>query len=172
MARAAVVGGVAALTKALGADIRVLVALWRDSRARSREVRALDTTKDMNEHMLRDIGAHDRLISLSAARRDADHRRRISVQLSTPLLVVALTATAVLGAAGEATDSRPMSKAAAKSQLVGVFTGQYVDGVPVYRLPVVRVVTSRKAERAKLEREEQFMRGQQAREKAAAKNPA
>ena len=166
MVRAAFEGSVAALIKALGADIRVQVALWRDSRARSREVRAFDTTKDMNEHMLRD------LISLAAARRDADHRRRISVQLSTPLLVVALTATAVLGAAGEATDSRPMSKAAAKSQPVGVFTGQYVDGVPVYRLPVVRVVTSRKAERAKLEREEQLMRGQQAREKAAAKNPA
>jgi hypothetical protein len=172
MLRAAVVASVAALVKALGADIRVPVALWRDSRARRREVRALDTTKDMNEHMLRDIGAHDRLIALAAARRDADHRRRISVQLSTPLLVVALTATAVLGAAGETTDSRPMSKAAAKSQLVGVFTGQHVDGVPVYRLPAVRVVTSRKAERAKLEREEQFMRGQQAREKAAAKNPA
>jgi hypothetical protein len=172
MVPAAVVRSVAALIKALGNDIRVMVALWRDSRARGREVRAFDTTKDMSEHMLRDIGAHDRLISLAAARRDADHRRRISVQLLAPLLVLALIATAPLDAARVPTSSPPTSKACAQAQTVGVFTGEYVDRVPVYRLPPVIIVASRKVERAKLEREGQFRRGQQARAKAAAKHPA
>ncbi len=172
MVRAAVVGSVAALIKALGADIRVLVALWRDSRARSREVRAFDTTEDMNEHMLRDIGTHDRLIALAAARRDADHRRRISVQLLAPLLVLALIATAPLDAACVPTSSPPTSEAYAQAQTVGVFTGEYVDRVPVYRLPPVTIVASRKVERAKLEREGQFKRGPQARAKASAKHPA
>jgi hypothetical protein len=58
---------------------------------------------------LRDIGAPDRLIAHAAARRDADHRRRIAVQLSTPLMVVALIATVALGAAAEAADLRPAS---------------------------------------------------------------
>jgi hypothetical protein len=172
MVPAAVVGSVTAPIKALGADIRVLVALWRDSRTRSREVRAFDAAKDMNEHMLRDIGAHDRLISHAAARWDADHRRRMSVQLLAPLLLVALIAIAPLDAAGAATGSPPTSKACAQAQTVGVFTGKYVDRVPVYYLPPVIVVASRKVERAKLEREGQFTRGHQARAKAAAKHPA
>jgi hypothetical protein len=172
MVRAAVVARVAALIKALGADIPVLVSFWRDSRARSRELRAFDTTEDMNEHMLRDIGTHDRLIAVAAARRDADHRRRISVQLLAPLLVLALIATAPLDAARVATSSPPTSKACAQAQTVGVFTGEYVDRVPVYRLPPVIIVGSRKVERAKLEREGQFRRGEQARAKAAAKHPA
>lgn len=171
MVRAPVVGSVAALIEALGADIRVRVALWRDRRARSREVRAFDTTKDMNEHMLRDIGAHDRLVSLAAAQRDADHRWRIS-GLSAPFLLVALIAPLALGAAAEAADLRPTSKERAQAQMVGVFTGECVSGVPVYHLPPVIVVASRKVERAKLEREEQFARGQQAGAKAAAKHPA
>lgn len=33
-------------------------------------------------------------------------------------------------------------------------TGEYVDGVPVYRLPSVNVTASRKAELAKMAREE------------------
>jgi uncharacterized protein YjiS (DUF1127 family) len=149
-----------------------LVALWRIQRARSREARAVDAMTDMNEHMLRDIGAPDRLISHAAARRDADHRRRISVQLSAPLLVVALIATVALGAAAEAADSRPASKASAQAQVVGVFTGEYVNGAPVYRMPPVIVVASREIDRARLEREKQSARAQQARAKVAARRPA
>ena len=119
-------------------------------------------------HMVRDIGA-PRLISHAAARRDADHRRLISVQLSTPFLVVALIATVALGAAGVAIGSPPTSKT--QAQMVGVFTGEYVNGAPVYRLPPVTVVASRKVERAKLEREKQLTRTEQARAKAAARRP-
>jgi hypothetical protein len=153
------------VSKALSAA-GMLLALWRESRVRSRDVRAIDAITHMNEHMLRDIGAHDRLISHAAARSDADHRRRISVQLSTPFLVLALTATAALGAAAEAADSRLTSKASAETQLVGVFTGKYVNEAPVYRLPPVIVVGTRKVERARLEREEQSARAQQVRAKA------
>jgi uncharacterized protein YjiS (DUF1127 family) len=149
-----------------------LLALWRVNRARSRDVRAVDAMTDMNEHMLRDIGAPDRLISHAAMRRDADHRRRISVQLSTPLLVVALIASVALGAVAEAADLRPTSKARAQAQIVGVFTGEYVNGTPVYHLPPVIVVASREVARARLEREKQSARAQQARAKAAAKRPA
>jgi hypothetical protein len=38
--------------------------------------------------------------------------------------------------------------------MVGVATGEYVDGKPVYRLPTVSVTVSRKAELAKMEQEE------------------
>jgi len=149
-----------------------LLALRRNHRARNRDVRSVDAMTDMNEHMLRDIGAPDGLISHVAARRDAVHRRRIAVQLSTPLLVVALIATAALGTAAEAADLRPASKASANAQVVAVFTGEYVDGTPIYRLPPVIVVASREAERARLARKEQSTRAQQARARAAARNPA
>jgi hypothetical protein len=144
-----------------------LLARWRVHEAHSRDVRAVDAMTDMNEHMHRDIGAPDRLISDAAARRDADHRRWISVQLSTPLLVVGLIATVALGAAAEAADLQPVAKA----QVVGVFTGEYVNGTPVYRLPRVIVVANREVERARLEREKQLTRAEQARTKAAARPP-
>lgn len=149
----------------------ILEARWRGSRARNRELRAVDAIADMNDYMLRDIGAHDRLISHAVARRDPDHRRWISVELLAPLLV-ALMATAAPDAARAATDLPPTGKARAQVQMVGVFTGEYVAGTPVYRLPPVIVVASRKVERTKLEREEQSTRAQQARAKAAARHPA
>jgi hypothetical protein len=58
------------------------------------------------------------------------------------------------------------------AQGVGVFTGEYVNGTPVYRLPPVIVVAGREVERAKLEREKQSTRAEQARVKAAARNRA
>ena len=156
--------------KALRAAGAVL-ALWRSHRARSRDVRAVDAMTDMNEHMLRDIGAPDRLISHAAARRDADHRRLISVQLSTPLVLVALIATVALGAAAEAADLQPASNASVKAPAAGLFTGEYVNGTPVYRLPPVIVVANRAVERGRLEREK-LTRAEQARAKAAARPPA
>ena len=145
------------------------VALWRIQWARSREARTVDAMTDMNEYMLRDIGASERLIAHVAGRKDADHRRWIAGQLSTPLLVLALIAIAPLGAAAEAADLRPATKVSANAQMVGLFTGEYVDGTPVYRLPPVIVVASREADRLRLERERQTLRAQQARSKAAAK---
>ena len=162
-----VVSGIGKALRAAG-TLRVH---WRDSRARRREARAVDAIADMNAHMLRDIGAHDRMIAHAAARSDAEHRQRIAFQLSTPLLVVALIATATPGTVAQAADSPPTSRAPAKAQLIGGFTGEYVNGTPVYRLPRVIVVGSRKLEQARLAREAQATSAQQPRAKAAARNP-
>jgi len=89
-------------------------------------------------------------------------------ELSTHLVVVALIASVALGAAAEAADLQPVAKA----QVVGVFTGEYVNGTPVYRLPQVIVVANREVERARLERQKQLTRAEQARAKAAARPPA
>ncbi|HEV8552287.1 MAG TPA: hypothetical protein VGR65_02725 [Casimicrobiaceae bacterium] len=162
-----VVSEIAQALRAAGA----VLALWRSHKARSRDVRAVDAMTDMNEHMLRDIGAPDRLISHAAARRDADQRRRIPDQLLAPLLVVALVATVAFGAAAEAADLRP-GNASVKAQVVGVFTGEYVNGTPVYRLPPVIVIARREVETARLAREKQSTRAEQARAKVAARRPA
>ena len=162
-----VVSGIGKAPHAAG----ILRALWRRYKSRRRDACAVDAVADMNAHMLRDIGAHDRLIAHGAARSDADHRRRIALQLSTPLLVVALIATATLGTLAEAADSRPTSEARAIAQPIGDFTGEYVNRTPVYRLPRLIVVGSRKLEQARLAREEQATSAQQPRAKAAARNP-
>src|SRR5438093_938928 len=114
-----VVSGVGKALRAAG----ILRVHWRDSRARRREARAVDAIADMNAHMLRDIGAHDRLIAHAAARSDDYHRRRIAIQLSTRLLAVTLIATATLVALAEAADSRPTGSAPATAQPIGDFTG-------------------------------------------------
>ena len=118
------------------------------------------------------MNAHSSQPSVFLPPRDADHHRPISVQLSTPLVVVALITTVALGASAQAADLQPVSKVFAKAQVVGVFTGDYVNGTPVYRLPPVIVVANREVARAKLEREKQLTRAEQARAKAAAKRPA
>ena len=48
-------------------------------------------------------------------------------------------------------------------------TGEYVDGAPVYRLPAVTVVASRKAELARLEREEHVARAPKAAARATSR---
>ena len=75
-------------------------------------------------------------------------------------------ATFLLGAAvlmgnvlGEATAAEREGNSSGQGQMVGVFTGRFANGVPIYRLPAVTVVASRKAELAKIEREEQLTRG-------------
>ena len=163
-----VVSGIGKAPHAAG----ILWALWRGYKSRRRDACAVDAVADMNAHMLRDIDAHDRLIAHAAAGSDANHRRRIAFQLSMPLLVIALIATATLGAGAEAADSRPTGSAPPGAQLVATFTGEYVNGTPVYRLPRVIVVASRNLERAKLAPEERSARAQQARSKPAARNPA
>jgi hypothetical protein len=149
-----------------------LLTLWRDHSARRREERASDSISDMNAHMLRDIGAPDRLIAHAAARRAAHDRRQIPVKLSASLLAAGLIATATPTSAAEATYTQTTSTAYAQAQMAGVFTGQFVNGVPVYRLPPVFVVAIRKVELAKMEREEQSTRAKQARARAAARRPA
>jgi uncharacterized protein YjiS (DUF1127 family) len=154
----------------VGDALRMALLLWRDHKARRREARALAAISDMNEHMLRDIGAPDRLISHAAAQRGAHYRREIVI-LSVSLLTAGLIATATPASAAEATYPQTASKAYTQGQS-GVFTGKFVDGAPVYRLPPIVVVASRKVELAKMEREEQLTRAKQARTRTAARRPA
>ena len=142
-----------------------LLTLWRDHSARRREARASEAISDMNEYLLRDVGAPDRLIAYAAARKAAHERRQIPVALSASLLAAGLIATATPTWAAEATNPRSTSAVYAKAQTAGIFTGQLIDGVPLYRLPPVAVVATRKVELAKTEREEQSMRAKQARGK-------
>ena len=142
-----------AIGNALRMALRALLILWRDHNARRREAREFDALGDVNEHMLRDIGAPDRLIAHAAARSDAHHWRGMWVQLSASVVAAVLIATATPTSAVEATYPQATSKARTQGQMVGVFTGEYVDGAPVYRLPSV-VVTTRKSELARMEREE------------------
>ena len=48
----------------------------------------------------------------------------------------------------------PSEPASAPTPMVGVATGEYQNGVPVYRLPPVTVTVSRSAELAKMARED------------------
>src|SRR5437899_4501046 len=129
---------------ALRVALSVAETLWGRHKVRSRQARAMRAISDMNEHTLRDIGAPDQLISHAAARSRAHHRRQISLQLLVSLLAGALIATATPISA-EATHPPTTSKERTQERIVGVFTGEFVDGAPVYRLPSVVVVAARKA---------------------------
>jgi hypothetical protein len=63
------------------AALRALLKRWREHKTRRAEPRAFDAIGDMNEYMLRDIGAPDWLIARAVARRDAHHRLCIPGQL-------------------------------------------------------------------------------------------
>ena len=88
------------------------------------------------------------------------------------LVTIVLIATSVPAAAAETTVSQPPIKTSTESQNVGVFTGKFVDGMPVYQLPPLNVIGHRKVELVKLPREEQSARNKQVRAKAVARGPA
>jgi hypothetical protein len=56
-------------------------------------------------------------------------------------------------AALEPSASDDPCKGCDRREAVAVFTGRYVDGLPVYRLPPVNVIASRKTEVAKIGRD-------------------
>jgi hypothetical protein len=132
------------------------------------DVHASSAIPGMDDHLLRDIGAHDGRTRHAVARAPAEYRGGVVLQLFAPLLVV-LTSIAVSGVPDEAADSP--SKVSPQHRM-GVFSGEYVDGVPVYQLPSVNVVSSRKAEDARRERERQLSRSQQGRSRSIGRTPA
>ena len=93
-------------------------------------------------------------------------------------LVPATLATIVMIASGastlaaELTPPQPERKNSVEAQNVGVFTGRFENGMPVYQLPPISVVGDRKVELAKLKREEQLARSKQVRARVATKAPA
>lgn len=79
------------------------------------------------------------------------------------VLCIVLAAAALIGAtvwtpAKEARPASPATKAEAQAPLVGTFTGEFENGVPVYRLPSISVTVSRSAELARMAQEEQLAR--------------
>ncbi len=59
--------------------------------------------------------------------------------------VIATTALLIVGLAGCASEltPRPNRPPADAAPYVGVFTGEFVDGMPLYRFPTIEVVGSR-----------------------------
>lgn len=58
---------------------------------------------------------------------------------------VATFAVLVLGVAGCASELAPrLSNPTTKAPYVGVFTGEFVDGKPLYRFPTIEVLGSRR----------------------------
>jgi hypothetical protein len=87
-------------------------------------------------------------------------------------LLAAILLAATPAAAGDTLGPVPTSRPAAQERMVGLFTGELVNGTPVYRLPPITVSASRKAELARIDREEQSKRARQARARTAARPPA
>ncbi len=73
------VGG--ALHAALNTTLNAIARVWRDHKARSDELRTFDSVADLNEHVLKDIGAPHWLISRAAARQDAERLPWIDMNL-------------------------------------------------------------------------------------------
>jgi hypothetical protein len=92
-----------------------------------------------------------------------------------PALLSAFLGAAVLlatAAASAGPISPPGAGDASTQEQVAVFSGAYVDGVPVYRLPRMTVFASRPTELARNERQGQPVRSKDARARAAAKPTA
>lgn len=69
--------------------------------------------------------------------------------------VMLLAASGSLLAQNAASGGAPSVRSGATS-MTGSFTGEYVNGSPVYRLPSITVTVSRKAELARLAREDRL----------------
>jgi len=67
-------------------------------------------------------------------------RPRLLTALGTPVVLAIMVA---LGLAGCAADLRGSSAHPPTDDNIGVFTGEYVEGVPVYRFPSILVIGSR-----------------------------
>ena len=82
--------------------------------------------------------------------------RIAAVTFLTSLVAGVVVATTTLSPAKAPSTSSHAPIAQAQAPVVGVPTGEMVNGVPVYRLPSVTVAVSRSAELAKIAREEQI----------------
>jgi hypothetical protein len=83
-----------------------------------------------------------------------------------------VAATLVGSIAPGATAAELAGSRSDQARIVGVFTGRFVDGVPVYQLPPLTVVASRRPELAKSDRDGPTTRIGQARARAVTRPPA
>ena len=77
------------------------------------------------------------------------------------LLALGLAAAVLLAAVPVSTDKSAVpplgTLVPATTPMVGTFTGEYENGIPVYRLPPIAITVDRKAEMAKIEREDRLV---------------
>jgi hypothetical protein len=88
------------------------------------------------------------------------------------LVAGVLIAVAVPVAACEKATPTLVANASGETRGAGAFTGEFVNGVPVYRLPAINVVGRRQAEVAKTRRDEESARSGRSRGNSAAAAPA
>ena len=62
-----------------GEVFRTMAALYRNHLERRRQIRAFDGIAEMNEHLLKDIGALDWIISRTATRIDVPRQTRFEI---------------------------------------------------------------------------------------------
>ena len=74
------------------------------------------------------------------------NRKLFVTAIAAATAFVAIVGFAIMG---DVTQAEP-------APMAGSFTGEYVEGVPVYRLPSVNVAVSRTAELARIQREDRL----------------
>ncbi len=98
----------------------------------------------------------------------ASHARPVALRYrgtrwSWSLLVAVLFAVGFVELAGDRVVQAPAPAAPTDARVEGVFTGEFVDGVPVYRLPSLTVVADRDAEIARMYRDDSPLHATQTR---------
>jgi hypothetical protein len=91
-------------------------------------------------------------------------RAMVTIAISLMLAALVLTAETI---GSHETDASP-----AAAQQHGIFTGEYANGVPVYRLPALVVIAERNGLPPKTARGENLERARQVRSKVAPGPPA
>ena len=86
----------------------------------------------------------------------AKHLVRNIVATVSIVLVAAVLIGSTTWNSAKVPAAPPVAKTAVPTPMVAVPTGEYENGVPVYRLPSVSVAVSRSAEIARMAREEQL----------------
>jgi hypothetical protein len=75
------------------------------------------------------------------------HARNLQLDRPDTRALFAMVTLFVVGLAGCATELTPgpASPSSEATPYIGVFTGEFVDGQPLYRLPTIEVVGSRRS---------------------------
>ena len=82
--------------------------------------------------------------------------RNILAALCIVLVAAALIGPTVWTSAREAPVVSPVAKPEMLAPMVATFTGEFANGVPVYRLPAITATASRNVELVEMAREAQF----------------
>ena len=107
-------------------------------------------------------------LSVPASLSHALHRNHLVPAIFMAIVLIAAGAPVI---AAETTVRQTQSKSI-ESPNVGVFTGRFADGMPVYQLPPISVIGHRKVELTKAQRDEQPPRNKQVGAKGVARGPA